>query len=143
MDGACSEAKFQDDFFIDMIFSPLEESTAETGGSSTGTSSGSDSKDDFSMASTDSGVLLTIPSAGRNQKETLKQKEREKDYADKENSLWDSVTANKLRSKKRRSRKFLVNQKDQFSISDEMGRSKSGDSAEGHPVPIGTTSLNS
>ena len=139
LDGACSDTKFHDEFFVDLMFASIEESKegsgeGETDGASPDSSSGSDLKDDFSVASTESCVLLSLSS---NQIEKQKIKEKEKEYTDRETLLWETVTANKLKSKMRRSRKFIFDPKDQFSISDETGRSKSGDSTDGHPVPIG------
>ena len=121
------------------MFGSIEENKrgsgeVETDGASPDSNNGSDLKDDFSVASTESCVLLSLSS---NQIENQKIKEKEKEYTDRETLLWDTVAANKLKSKMRRSRKFIFDPKDQFSISDETIRSKSGDSTDGHPVPIG------
>ena len=127
------------------MFAPIEESRrgsieGATEGSSPDSNNGSDFKDfkdNFSVASTDSCVLLSLSSISENQIKKQKIQDQQKEYMDRETQLWETVAANKLKSKMRRSRKFILDPKDQFSISDETGRSKSGDSTDGHPVPIG------
>ena len=124
------------------MFAPIEESRrgsieGATEDTSPDSNNGNDFKDNFSVASTDSCVLLSLSSISENQIKKQKLQDQQKEYTDRETQLWETVAANKLKSKMRRSRKFILDPKDQFSISDETGRSKSGDSTDGHPVPIG------
>lgn len=62
--------------------------------------------------------------------------EKEQD-ADRDIDLWDAVLAKQSKSKKRMSRRYVTNCKDQFSISDEVNRSASNDSTEINNAPIG------
>lgn len=132
LDGSCSDPRFDDDFFVDLIFAPIEKvSTPSSSFSSTtppnlsqaATQSvsssniaapGSGSSSNFSAQNVmigvpnDAGVAMDSNSADKYET-TLHRDTR----------FWDAVAARKSKGKKRRQRKFMTNNQDQFSISDE------------------------
>jgi len=102
LDGASSDGRFEDDFFIDLIFAPIEKAATNqtTGAVTTGDSN----------PPNDAGLVIDASSADRYEMSLHR-----------DSRFWDAVSARKLRSKKRRSRKFVSSSQDQFSISDDMG----------------------
>ena len=92
LDGACSDARFDDEFFIDLIFAPVEKALPGT-----------------VSQPTDSGLQVDSTTADKYEI-TLH----------KDTRFWDAVAARKAKSKKRRSRKFVATSQDQFSIADDI-----------------------
>jgi len=92
LDGACSDARFDDEFFIDLIFAPVEKALPGT-----------------ALQPTDSGLQVDSTTADKYEI-TLH----------KDTRFWDAVAARKAKSKKRRSRKFVATSQDQFSIADDI-----------------------
>ena len=157
LDGACSDAKFSDQFFIDLMFSPVDSSGRKKGNEissgsdlsrrplplslsveetkrNVGVSGDMDSNHVISRSEEGSGVqLISMPT------EEIKDAEIEAERVDGDALLWDAVAAKISKSKKKKSRKYFLHQKDHFSITDELGRSRSADSTDGgHMAPIGT-----
>ena len=102
----------------------------------------------ISRTEEDSGVQLTVLPVERQMemekvKEMANLEEKEGEQIDSDALLWDAVGAKIGKSKKKRSRRYFLQQKDQFSITDELGRSRSADSTDGvvHLAPIGTYSF--
>lgn len=106
LDGACSDDRFDEDFFIDLIFAPVEKMHSKTSVGGGGASS----------VPTDSGLLIDASSS-----DTYEQS------LHRDTRFWDAVSARKIKSKKRRSRKYLSNTNDQFSITDEGSASTHDD----------------
>jgi C2 domain of PTEN tumour-suppressor protein len=97
LDGACSDPRFDEEFFIDLIFAPVEKSSRNgTPGVTPSTPS-------------DSGLIVDISSSDKYEQSLHR-----------DTRFWDAVAARKTRGKKRKSRKYISNKTDQFSISDEM-----------------------
>jgi tensin len=89
LDGTGSDSRYSEDFFIDLIFAPLSSLNND--------------------ASSHNATIL--PEAAEADKyETSIHKDAR---------FWESVAARKVKSKKRKSRKFLSSQQDQFSIADD------------------------
>ncbi len=89
LDGTSCDSRYSEDFFIDLIFAPLN-------------SSGNDNS--------------------RNNAEILPEAAEADKYENsihKDARFWESVASRKVKSKKRKSRKFLSSQQDQFSIADD------------------------
>lgn len=152
MDGACSDPRFEDDFFIDLIFAPLENSidqeeskidsgdmrrnVGQTDGySGVGIGQGGegqmgrdvdDGEDGDNIRLISLSAPPAMPSDGGltlNPASTMEYKES----SSRDNQFWEAVAARQNRCKKKRSRRYLTNAKDQFSISDEMSRSGDSD----------------
>lgn len=134
LDGACSDPRFDDDFFIDLIFAPIEKAQSASAASSTATAGTTGTGASVEMAvggmspaaaglstvgvPTDQGLVIDSMSSDRYELSLHR-----------DTRFWDAVAARKSKSKKRRSRKFLSTSQDQFSISDDL--LGSGDSSEG------------
>ncbi len=99
LDGSCGDARFDDDFFIDLIFAPVEKASPSslpvTGSSQIN----------------DSGLIIDSASASTDKYEMSLHKDTR---------FWDAVSVRKSKSKKRSNRKFAVNTQEQFSISDDL-----------------------
>ena len=108
LDGACSDDRFDEDFFIDLIFAPVEKMNFKTsmGGGGGGASS----------VPSDSGLVIDVSSSDMYEQSLHR-----------DTRFWDAVSARKIKSKKRRSRKYLSNTNDQFSITDEGSASTHDD----------------
>ena len=115
LDGACSDARFDEEFFIDLIFAPIEKAGAAGSANASGSAVG---------VPTDSGLVIDGTSADKYESSLHK-----------DSRFWDAVSARKIKSKKRRSRKYLSSTADQFSIFD--------DSAGSINVEEGSNSLDS
>eukprot|EP01038_Epipyxis_sp_PR26KG_P006969 gene6969-9528_t len=98
LDGSSSDPRYHDDFFIDLIFAPVTKSNSSNIETSESTG-----------VLNDSGLVLDAMSTDKYEM-TLH----------KDSRFWESITNRKLRSKRRRSRKFILNQQEQFSISDDI-----------------------
>ena len=114
LDGACSDDRFDEDFFIDLIFAPVEKMNSKTlmgggGGGGGGASS----------VPSDSGLVIDVSSSDMYEQSLHR-----------DTRFWDAVSARKIKSKKRRSRKYLSNTNDQFSITDEGGATTHDDDME-------------
>ena len=101
LDGACSDARFDEEFFIDLIFAPIEKAGAAGSANASGSAVG---------VPTDSGLVIDATSADKYESSLHK-----------DSRFWDAVSARKIKSKKRRSRKYLSSTADQFSIFDDSG----------------------
>jgi protein-tyrosine phosphatase len=99
LDGACSDARFDEEFFIDLIFAPVEKANRNPATPGVGAPSSTPS---------DSGLMIDLSSSDKYEQSLHR-----------DTRFWDAVAARKTRSKKRRSRKYLSSSNDQFSISDE------------------------
>lgn len=97
LDGSCGDARFDDDFFIDLIFAPVEKATSSLPVNS-------------SPQVNDSGLIID-PKSGNNDKYEIS--------LHKDTRFWDAVSARK-KNKKRSNRKFTINTQEQFSISDDL-----------------------
>ena len=104
LDGACSDDRFDEEFFIDLIFAPVE----KTSRNSTSTVS--------SATPSDSGLLIDITSSDKYEQSLHR-----------DTRFWDAVSARKTKSKKRRSRKYVSSSADQFIITDEASSSVNED----------------
>lgn len=123
LDGACSDVRFDEEFFIDLIFAPVEKALSKTaaGGGGVGVGGGP------SSAPSDSGLLIDISSSD-SYEQSLHRDTR----------FWDAVSARKTKSKKRRSRKYLSNTNDQFIITDEGSSSPHDDEMDSIRFSAGT-----
>lgn len=104
LDGACTDPRFADDFFIDLIFAPIEKSSSTTMG-----------------VPSDSGLTIDSNTADKYELSLHK-----------DTRFWDAVAARKSKSRKRKPRKFATTVQEQFSISDEAtgdSSSSSGNSS--------------
>ena len=101
LDGACSDPRFDEDFFIDLIFAPIE----KIGGTGSANAAGS-----VVGVPTDSGLVIDAVSA-----------DKYENSLHKDSRFWDAVSARKTKSKKRRSRKYVQSTADQFSIFEDSG----------------------
>jgi len=100
LDGSCDDARFDDDFFIDLIFAPVEKGTA------------SSLPANNSIAQINDSGLIIDPNSSSTDKYELS--------LHKDTRFWDAVSARKSKSKKRSNRKFTINTQEQFSISDDL-----------------------
>ena len=130
LDGSVSDPRFHDDFFIDLIFAPIEKSPEMASSSSSSSTSGGSGAGDSTMPAnaigivgepSDSGLVIDASSADRYEL-TLHRDTR----------FWEAVAARKSKSKKRQSRKFVSSSQDQFSISDDI--SGHGETKEPKPA---------
>jgi len=127
LDGSCSDSRFSEDFFIDLIFAPIEKvsGVGADGGASAATPSAAQLQNQppntigVVGAPSDSGLLIHATSADRYEL-TLHRDTR----------FWDAVAARKSKSKKRHSRKFTSATQEQFSITgdDSMSRGEEAES---------------
>ena len=99
LDGSCGDARFDDDFFIDLIFAPVEKALP--------TSLPSSSSNQIN----DSGLIIDSNSPSTDKYEMSLHKDTR---------FWDAVSVRKSKSKKRSNRKFAINTQEQFSISDDL-----------------------
>lgn len=95
LDGANTDTRFDEDFFVDLIFAPID--TSESGNIQSG---GTPAKEP-----TDSGLKIDEAAADKYEQSLHR-----------DAKFWDAITNRKQKSRKRRSRKFLSNQQEQFSI---------------------------
>ena len=102
LDGACSDNRFDEEFFIDLIFAPVEKSTSKTPLNLFNSQN----------SPTDSGLLIDLISSDKYEQSLHR-----------DTRFWDAVQTRKIKSKKRRSRKYISNATDQFSIMDEGSNS--------------------
>jgi len=93
LDGSNGDPRYDEDFFIDLIFAPV--SVVPT-------------SDGESGSANDSGIIIDSISTDKYEASLHK-----------DARFWESITTRKSRSKKRRSRKFVSAQQEQFSISDD------------------------
>ena len=104
LDGPNSDARYGDDFFIDLIFAPVEK---PSGGGDNAAATGSNLSD--------SGVVMD--SALTDKFEVMLHRDTR---------FWESVVARKARAKRRRPRKFVSESVEKFSIFDEAGPNSGG-----------------
>lgn len=99
LDGSPSDPRYADDFFVDLIFAPISKS-----------SEGGDllSGDNHLQPSTDNGLLIDSSLTDKYEQSLHK-----------DARFWESITARKLRTKKRKQRKFAANEQDQFRIAED------------------------
>lgn len=103
LDGSSTDARFDEEFFIDLIFAPI------SAGKSTGDGmSASSSSNALDTAISDSGLTLDAVSADKYEL-TIHKDVR----------FWDSVNQRKQKIKKRRSRKYVSQQQEVFKISED------------------------
>ena len=99
LDGAGADPRFSDEFFLDLIFAPIEPNSTGTAGSS---AEGSD------KPPSDSGIQVEGEFSERYE-QTLHRDVR----------FWESIAARKNKAKRRRARKFVSTTHDQFSIGED------------------------
>lgn len=87
LDGACSDDKFGEEFFIDLIFAPVEKIGTQGATS----------------IPSDSGLLMDSTSADKYEQSLHR-----------DTRFWDAVQIRKTKSKKRRSRKYVSSAHEQF-----------------------------
>jgi hypothetical protein len=104
LDGSCSDPRYEEDFFIDLIFAPVTVSPSDADGTG---------------AATDSGIIIESVSTDKYEASLHK-----------DVRFWESIAARKTKNKKRRSRKFISSQQEQFSISDDSERKRLSSSSE-------------
>jgi hypothetical protein len=104
LDGSHSDARYNNDFFVDLIFAPIEKAVPLVGAAPSATSGTAVA----AVAPTDSGITLD-PVTSDKYELTLHRDSR----------FWDAVASRKLKSKKRRSRKYTASVQEHFSIGDE------------------------
>jgi hypothetical protein len=92
LDGSAADTRYSEDFFIDLIFAPISALATES-------------------ISTINNNATVLPEAA--------EVDKYESSIHKDARFWESVAQRKLRSKKRRARKFLASQQDQFSIADD------------------------
>lgn len=93
LDGSAADSRYSEDFFIDLIFAPM---TGNVGGVSGEGSSNS----------------TLLPEAA--------EADKYESSIHKDARFWESVSARKLKSKKRKTRKFMESTQEQFSIADDV-----------------------
>lgn len=124
LDGSVSDPRFKDDFFIDLIFAPIEKSSSSSAAGSSSNSNMPANAIGVVGEPSDSGLVIDASSADRYEM-TLHRDTR----------FWEAVAARKSKSKKRQPRKFNSTTIDQFSISEDSGHSYS-------PVKLPAPELN-
>eukprot|EP01039_Chlorochromonas_danica_P000735 gene736-799_t len=95
LDGSASDPRYGEDFFIDLIFAPITKADSDTPSTDKSTS-------------TDNGLTIDSNLADKYEQSLHK-----------DARFWESITARKLRSKKRKARKFEESQQDQFRIAED------------------------
>lgn len=119
LDGASSDPRYDEDFFIDLIFAPVltasgvTQDAINTSNSISGASSAS-----AADAVTDSGLVIDESSTDRYEQNLHR-----------DAKFWESISSRKQRAKRRRARKFLSNQQERFSIVDDV--KAAGDDPDG------------
>lgn len=98
LDGANTDPRFDEDFFVDLIFAPIE----------AGTSNLSSDESSGQGQPSDSGLVIDSDMA-----------EQYEQSLHRDAKFWDAVTNRKNKARKRRSRKFVSSSEGQFSILDE------------------------
>ena len=119
LDGPNTDERFDEDFFIDLIFAPVETSkdappVSSSGFETSGSGSGG-TRDQLKSAptpptpstSTDSGVVLDAQSTDKFEQ-----------MLHRDARFWENIADRKVRSKKRKSRKYASNTTEKFSIFD-------------------------
>jgi hypothetical protein len=116
LDGSHSDSRYNEDFFVDLIFAPIEKAVPVSG---LGESSGGEGNVAVAagnvVAPSDSGITLD-PITSDKYELTLHRDSR----------FWDAVANRKAKAKKRRSRKFAATAQEQFSIGDETSGQSDG-----------------
>ena len=111
LDGAGADPRFTDEFFLDLIFAPIEPN-CNGGKSDAGNNRSSNSSNCGSVGEekqpTDSGIQVEGEFSERYE-QTLHRDVR----------FWESIAARKNKAKRRRSRKFVSTTHDQFSIGED------------------------
>ena len=120
LDGACSDPRFEEEFFIDLIFAPVEKPNKTGGAGNVGSGTGvvgvgGTGGVGATQTPSDSGLVIDLSSADKYEQSLHR-----------DTRFWDAVAARKVKSKKRRSRKYVSNSNDQFII-DEAGETGSHD----------------
>lgn len=116
LDGANEDDRFPDDFFIDLIFAPIEiaPDTPADMSSAAGSEEGASKGQAPILAvgvPTDSGLVIDASSTDRYEQSIHR-----------DTRFWDTVAARKQKAKKRRARKFVSSAHEQFSIGEEEQR---------------------
>ena len=115
LDGSNGNSKFDEDFFIDLIFAPIETQVVH---STVGMKEPESAKSEISQSRqknaigvvgppTDSGLVIEASSADRYEMSLHR-----------DTRFWDAISARKLKAKKRTSRKFSLSKQQKFSIGD-------------------------
>ncbi len=116
LDGSSADPRYGEDFFIDLIFAPIAKATAASAGDNLAVNSSASIPRDQVQAMgnatsvTDSGLTIDATSTDKYEQSLHK-----------DARFWETIATRKTRSKRRRSRKFLSSQQDQFSIGDDLG----------------------
>eukprot|EP00428_Durinskia_dybowskii_P079327 CAMPEP_0170449960 /NCGR_PEP_ID=MMETSP0117_2-20130122/51522_1 /TAXON_ID=400756 /ORGANISM="Durinskia baltica, Strain CSIRO CS-38" /LENGTH=702 /DNA_ID=CAMNT_0010711235 /DNA_START=35 /DNA_END=2140 /DNA_ORIENTATION=+ len=128
LDGASSDPRYDDDFFVDLIFSPIQ--PASNISSEDINKSATVPGESSSCTSTSGGPTLTMPTpdpesaAAHITDNGLTVEASSADKFEltlhKDAKFWDSVSNRKQRAKKRKARKFLSSQQERFSIGDDF-----------------------
>lgn len=92
LDGATNDLRFDEEFFIDIIYSTAEDDVA----------------------------LLTERKGSTSGENSVESLDTYESNLHKDTRFWDAVASRKSRSKKRKQRRFPANLPDQFSIADDM-----------------------
>lgn len=127
LDGANSDIRFTDDFFIDLIFAPVENDNtgaSETVQDPSGTTAAEKeylgevgfATKNGSVRPTDSGLVLDHDS-----------RDRYDQMLHRDKRFWEAVATRKAKGKRRRSRQFVTRHHESFSIGDELGPSSPTD----------------
>lgn len=123
LDGSSTDPRFDDDFFVDLIFSPIHPASNinpedVNTSPSVPVSPTSNIGEEINLpsakglppqAASDSGLLLEASSADKFEM-TLHRDAK----------FWDAIANRKLKAKKRKARKFLSHQQERFSIGDDL-----------------------
>lgn len=125
LDGASSDTRFDEDFFIDLIFAPI---TKANPGSSEALNLNTNSA---VIDQTDSAApTLNVPVNDNGLVIDATSSDKYEMSLHKDGRFWESISSRKQKSKKRRARKFISSQQEQFSISDDMKFLEDEDSSE-------------
>lgn len=120
LDGTVNDSRFDEEFFMDLIFAPIERAPPAPSADSAVAAPGvAPPQPQATGVPTDSGLFID-PASSDKYELTLHRDTR----------FWEAVAARKSKSKKRRARKFLAASQEQFSISEEAGKFGSQDSDE-------------
>jgi protein-tyrosine phosphatase len=120
LDGSYSDPRFDSEFFIDIMFAPVEKAPVNSSSQLTSFGETLQSGDDASEMKmnkdsrpvgvpSDSGLLLDAATSDKYEATIHR-----------DLTFWDTIAARKNKSKRRKPRKFLATAQDQFSIADDI-----------------------
>lgn len=125
LDGPIGDSRFDEDFFIDLIFAPVVKSSMSSSATPSAPSTSSaagvvtpagKSHADSTTSSNSPAIITTAKRVSDGGLEIIESSDKYEESLHKDKRFWDNIAARKQKAKKRKSRKFDANKTDHFII---------------------------